>query len=98
MAVKKVTQTENKMPSIIKKVPFKLTKGYAFLESEVVFIFLFLLVMFVKPEFVETMGPVIIQAMQWLAIAFMGLNVADNGVKGKYYQPDLADKEYRCVD
>lgn len=34
-------------------------------------------------------GPVIIDAMRWIGISFMGLNVLDNGVKGKYYQSAL---------
>lgn len=34
-------------------------------------------------------APAIISSMLYLALGFLGLNVLDNGVKGKFFQPDL---------
>ena len=38
-------------------------------------------------------APLLIDAMKWISLAFLGLNVLDNGVQGKWYQEGLAKKE-----
>ena len=35
-------------------------------------------------------APLLIDAMKWISLAFLGLNVIDNGVQGKWYQEGLA--------
>jgi len=35
-------------------------------------------------------APPLIDAMKWISLAFLGLNVIDNGVQGKWYQEGLA--------
>lgn len=42
-----------------------------------------------KTVFLE-IAPLIIDAMKWVALAFLGLNVIDNGVQGKFYNEGLA--------
>ncbi len=42
-----------------------------------------------KAVFLET-APLLIDAMKWVALTFLGLNVVDNGVKGKWYNEGLA--------
>lgn len=37
-------------------------------------------------------APLLIDAMKWDVLAFLGLNVVDNGVKGKFYNPALEGK------
>ncbi len=44
-----------------------------------------------KAVFLE-IAPSIIDAIKWVALAFLGLNVIDNGVQGKWYQEGLANK------
>ena len=35
-------------------------------------------------------APLLIDAMKWISLAFLGLNVIDNGVQGKWYNEGLA--------
>lgn len=44
-----------------------------------------------KPVFLQV-APLLIDAMKWDILAFLGLNVVDNGVKGKFYNPALEGK------
>jgi hypothetical protein len=42
-----------------------------------------------NPSLYAIIAPGIINAMLYLALGFLGLNVVDNWVKGKFYQPGL---------
>ena len=44
-----------------------------------------------KAVFLE-ITPSIIDAIKWVALAFLGLNVIDNGVKGNWYNEGLANR------
>jgi len=44
-----------------------------------------------KTVFLE-IAPLLIDAMKWVALAFLGLNVIDNGVQGKWYNEGLANR------
>lgn len=37
-------------------------------------------------------APLLVDAMKWVALAFLGLNVLDNAGKGVFYQEGLADR------
>lgn len=39
-----------------------------------------------------SVAPLLIDAMKWISLAFLGLNVIDNGVQGKWYNEGLANK------
>jgi len=38
-------------------------------------------------------APHIIDAMKWVLVAFLGLNVTDNLVQGKFYNSNLAARD-----
>jgi len=44
------------------------------------------------PDQLQHVGPTIIGSITAATIGYFGANVADNGVKGAYYRPEL-DKE-----
>lgn len=65
------------------------------------FIILFELIMYTElrlqsifnPTTFTTMGPHILDTMLYSAVAFLGMNVLDNGVKGKFFNPNLQDRD-----
>ena len=78
----------------------KITKGYGFVMTELLLFAIFMVSLFSDNTEMKVLivglGPIIIQTMGLLAGGFMGMNVTDNFVKGKYYNEAL-DKEKECV-
>lgn len=76
------------------KKNLKMTKGNATAGAEIAMIALYLFTFLTdstpgKTQFLA-LAPVLIDAMKWIVIAYLGVNVIDNGVKGAFYQPGLA--------
>ncbi len=74
----------------------KVTKGYGFVMTELLLFVIYIVSLFSDNTemkvLIAGLGPVIVQTMGLLAGGFLGLNVTDNFVKGKYYNEAL-DKE-----
>lgn len=77
----------------------KVTKGLAFLVTMGVLLILGIVVM-ATPQNRDNVTYAaalaeIVNTMRWVSIAYMGWNVADNGVKGKFFRQELQppDKE-----
>lgn len=74
----------------------KVTKGHAFLLSEILLFAMFVITLFSDDSanriVFAALAPLLIDAMQWITVGFIGLNVMDNGVKGKFFQNELKEK------
>jgi hypothetical protein len=76
------------------KKTLKMTKGNATAGAGIAMFALYLFTFLAdntpgKTQFLA-LAPVLIDAMKWIVIAYLGVNVIDNGVKGAFYQPGLA--------
>jgi hypothetical protein len=70
----------------------KLTKGKAFWASFWALLACYGITAWIAKDALPTVGPFIVGAIAAAGGIFQAANVADNALKGKFYQPDL-DKE-----
>ncbi len=75
------------------KTVFKWTKGNLAVGALAAFWVLYLLTFFFdrsegKKVFLQ-ISPMLVDAMKWDTLAFLGFNVLDNAGKGKFYQAGL---------
>lgn len=58
---------------------------------------LYLVTLFVSPQILEVVGGPIVYAISFATVGYIGGNVADNAVKGRFYRQEL-DQESGCVE
>jgi hypothetical protein len=56
---------------------------------------LYLATLIAAPEVLEAVGGPIVYAIAFATVGYIGGNVADNALKGRFYRPEL-DQETRC--
>jgi len=84
--------------------PFMVTKGNAFLLSLITLLLIYIVTLLFDDTtlhvLIAAIAPQIITAIQVISVGFIGLSVADNGVKGKFFNHGLVeDKEKKdCVE
>jgi hypothetical protein len=75
----------------------RITKGKAFVVTVMSLVFVTLLFIFTipteaRPNLIENIASGILTALVAVATVYIGGNVADNGVKGKFYKDELNNK------
>lgn len=56
---------------------------------------LYITTLLIAPEVLESVGGPIVYAIAFATVGYIGGNVADNALKGRFYRPEL-DQETRC--
>lgn len=67
----------------------RINKSKAYLFSLITLIIIYVLTLLVSAEMINVVGPSVITGIVGITIAFIGGNVADNGVKGAFYNQAL---------
>ena len=56
---------------------------------------LYLVTLYTAPQVLEVVGSSIVYAISFATVGYIGGNVADNALKGRFYRPEL-DREIGC--
>ena len=72
-------------------------KGESWRTGIIVLTGLYLVTLFVSPQALEVVGGPIVYAISFATVGYIGGNVADNAVKGRFYRQEL-DQESECVE
>ena len=56
---------------------------------------LYLVPLYTSPETLSIVGGPIVYAISFATVGYIGGNVADNALKGRFYRPEL-DREMEC--
>jgi len=75
----------------------KVKKGESWRTGIIVLTGLYLVTLAVAPSILEVVGGPIVYAISFATVGYIGGNVADNAVKGRFYRPEL-DEESGCVE
>lgn len=71
----------------------KTKKATAFWMSFLALLAIYFITLFVNPDVLKTIAGAIVGGIVVAGIGYQGANVADNGVKGKFYRPELDHPE-----
>ncbi len=72
-----------------------LRKGDSWKAGVSILTFLYLVTLYASPSFLEVVGGPIVYSIAFATVGYIGGNVADNAMKGRYYRSEL-DKESEC--
>jgi len=84
--------------------PFTVTKGNAFLLSLVSLFLIYIITLIFDDTalhvLIAAVAPLVITAIQVISVGFIGFSVADNGVKGKFFNANLVENKEKkdCVE
>lgn len=70
-------------------------KGESWRTGIVILTGLYLVTLFTAPTVLEVVGGPIVYAIAFATVGYIGGNVADNALKGRFYRPEL-DQESGC--
>jgi hypothetical protein len=70
-------------------------KGDSWRTGIVILTGLYLVTLYTSPQVLEVVGGPIVYAIAFATVGYIGGNVADNALKGRFYRPEL-DEEPRC--
>jgi hypothetical protein len=72
-------------------------KGDSWRTGIVVLTGLYLITLAIAPSILEVVGGPIVYAISFATVGYISGNVADNAVKGRFYRPEL-DERQECVE
>ena len=64
-------------------------KVVCYIISNITFVFLYILTLFVAPNVLAVLGGIIIASIQLITFVFIGGNTFDKYIKSKYYREEL---------